>query len=183
MRAKLWYRTRRDGALLCAPFRVTGRGASSALSIISIGADTRIGALAWFSLVEQTARVSIGARCTIGTQLGISVRQSITIGDGTGIGDRSMIMDHAHDQGAYIQRAVESGERPEFSWEVTEPQPVVIGNGVHIGVNVVISPGVHIGDGAIVGAGSVVTRSVEPYTVVAGVPARPMRSSIPEDGT
>jgi acetyltransferase-like isoleucine patch superfamily enzyme len=41
-----------------------------------------------------------------------------------------------------------------------------------IGVNAVILPGITIGRGAIVGAGSVVTADVEPFTIVAGVPAR-----------
>lgn len=182
MRWKLWRRTRRNGALLCAPFRITGRAADRALEVISIGEGTRIGSLTWFSLVSPDARIEIGKNCTFGTMLGFTVRERIEIGDGSAIGDRTMIMDHAHDHRPYLERAVETGDRPSFSWEVTEPQPVVIGNGVHIGVNVVISPGVHIGDGSIVGAGSVVTKSVEPYTVVAGVPARPVRSSLPEDG-
>lgn len=148
--------------------------------MIEIGAGTRIGPLAWFSLVERGARIGIGRDCTIGSQLSITVRSSVTIGDGSAIGDRTLVMDHAHDHLPYLEKAVKDGKPPAFGWELTEPEPVVIGNGVHIGVNVVISPGVHIGDGAIVGAASVVTRSVEPYTVVAGVPARPMRSALPD---
>jgi virginiamycin A acetyltransferase len=46
-----------------------------------------------------------------------------------------------------------------------------IGNDVWIGTNVIILSGVKIGDGAIIGAGSVVTKEVQPYSVVAGVPA------------
>lgn len=178
MRAKLWWRTRRTPALLCAPFRITGSGARRALSIIEIGEGTRIGPGAWFSLVDRDARLVIGRNCTLGSMVSISVRGSVTIGDGTGIGDRTIVMDHAHDHRPYLERAVATGERPEFGWEVTDPEPVVIGNGIHIGVNVVISPGVHVGDGAVIGASSVVTRSVEPYTVVAGVPARPLRSAL-----
>ncbi|MFN8258886.1 MAG: DapH/DapD/GlmU-related protein [Bacteroidales bacterium] len=48
---------------------------------------------------------------------------------------------------------------------------IIIGDDVWLGANVVVLPGVNIGNGAIVGAGSVVTKNVEPYTVVAGVPA------------
>ena len=48
----------------------------------------------------------------------------------------------------------------------------VIGNDVWIGQNAVILPGVNIGDGAIIGANSVVGSNVEPYTVVAGNPAK-----------
>lgn len=51
----------------------------------------------------------------------------------------------------------------------------VIGNDVWIGQNAVILPGAHIGDGAIIGANSVVGGSIEPYTIVAGNPARLLR--------
>lgn len=51
----------------------------------------------------------------------------------------------------------------------------VVGNDVWIGYQSVIMPGVTIGDGAIIAAGSVVTADVEPYTVVGGNPARPIK--------
>lgn len=51
-------------------------------------------------------------------------------------------------------------------------EKVYIGNDVWIAANVMIMPGVSIGDGAVVAAGSVVTKNVEPYSVVGGVPAR-----------
>jgi acetyltransferase-like isoleucine patch superfamily enzyme len=50
-----------------------------------------------------------------------------------------------------------------------------VGAWADIGVNAVILPGVTIGRGAIVGAGAVVTDDVEPFSVVAGVPARFVR--------
>jgi virginiamycin A acetyltransferase len=51
----------------------------------------------------------------------------------------------------------------------------VIGNDVWIGQNATILPGVHIGDGVIIGANSTVGNDVEPYTIVAGNPAKPIR--------
>ena len=51
-------------------------------------------------------------------------------------------------------------------------QEVVIGNDVWIGANVIILPNVHIGDGAVIAAGAVVTKDVDPYAVVGGVPAK-----------
>ena len=57
---------------------------------------------------------------------------------------------------------------------------IVIGNDVWIGGRATILRGVTIGDGAVVGAGAVVTRDVEPYTVVGGVPARPIKKRFPE---
>ena len=52
---------------------------------------------------------------------------------------------------------------------------IVLGNDVWIGFEAVILSGVHIGDGAIVGARAVVTKDVPPYTIVGGVPAKPIR--------
>lgn len=57
----------------------------------------------------------------------------------------------------------------------------VVGNDVWIGQNALILPGVHVGDGAIIGAGSVVGRDVEPYTIVAGNPARPVRKRFDDE--
>ena len=55
---------------------------------------------------------------------------------------------------------------------------VVIGNHVWIGAGATILKGVHIGDGAIIAAGAIVTHDVESNTVVAGVPARKIKSNI-----
>ena len=55
-------------------------------------------------------------------------------------------------------------------------KPVRVGDGADIGVNAVLLPGVTVGTGAIVGAGAVVTKDVAPYAIVAGVPAKFLRS-------
>ncbi|MGX8716749.1 MAG: CatB-related O-acetyltransferase, partial [bacterium] len=51
----------------------------------------------------------------------------------------------------------------------------IIGNDVWIGYNVTIMPGVHIGDGAIIGTNALVTKDVEPYSIVGGNPAKLIR--------
>ncbi|WP_370674175.1 DapH/DapD/GlmU-related protein [Pleomorphomonas sp. PLEO] len=58
---------------------------------------------------------------------------------------------------------------------------VRIGHDVWIGHGATILPGVSIGNGAVVGAGAVVSRSVPAYTIVAGVPARPLKRRFSED--
>lgn len=61
------------------------------------------------------------------------------------------------------------------------PKRVTIGHDVWIGRNVIVLPGVGIGHGAVIGAGSVVTRDVEPYAIVAGNPARLIRHRFAPD--
>lgn len=75
------------------------------------------------------------------------------------------------------------------TWEQTAPDKkdlplkgdTIIGNDVWIGQNVTILPGVQIGDGAIIGASSVVGSNVEPYTIVAGNPAKPIRKRFDDE--
>jgi virginiamycin A acetyltransferase len=59
---------------------------------------------------------------------------------------------------------------------------IVVGNDVWIGYEAVILSGVKIGDGAIIGTRAVVTKDVPPYTIVGGIPARPIKKRF-DDGT
>ena len=60
-------------------------------------------------------------------------------------------------------------------WPARTKGDVVIGHDVWIGMNALLLPGVTIGNGSVIAAGSVVTRDVAPYSIVAGVPARHVR--------
>lgn len=67
---------------------------------------------------------------------------------------------------------------PTFGQDINfdEYSPVTIGHDVWIGARAIILDGVNIGHGAVIGAGAVVTKDVPPYTIVAGVPAREVRT-------
>lgn len=110
-----------------------------------------------------------GQNITIGEQVFLNAgchfqdQGGITIGDGTLIGHNVVLATLNHNE--------DPARRDE-----TVPAPIVIGRHVRIGANATVTPGVTIGDGAIVAAGAVVTKDVPPNTVVAGVPARVLRS-------
>lgn len=101
--------------------------------------------------------VFVNSGCSFQDQGGISV------GDGSLIGHQVTIATINHDLD------------PENRGSMTF-RPVVIGKNVWIGDHASILPGVTIGDGSVVAAGAVVTKDVPPMTVVAGVPAKAIRT-------
>lgn len=102
--------------------------------------------------------ITIGRRSVINQQCCLDGRGGLTIGDHVNISPGVWILTDSHDM-----------HDPLFP-EVLAP--VTIRDHVWIGSRALILPGVTVGEGAVVAAGAVVTRDVEPYAVVAGVPAR-----------
>lgn len=94
--------------------------------------------------------------------------ESVIIGNDVLIGGRVYITDHDHVYDDPQLPAVQN-------WRV-KSKPVIIEKGAYLGEGAVILKGVTIGERAVVGANSVVTKDVPPYTIVAGVPARNIRS-------
>jgi acetyltransferase-like isoleucine patch superfamily enzyme len=111
-------------------------------------------------------RITIGDGTWIGQNCFFHGAGGLSIGKAVGIGPKVSVITSAHKDGDL--------ELPVLHHEI-EFKPVAICDGSDIGVGSVILPGVTIGEGAIVGAGSVVTRDVEPYSIVAGSPARLLR--------
>lgn len=107
-------------------------------------------------------QVELGKYCFLGRNCYLD--GSIIVGDYTMLAGNVSIIggDHSFDSPTVLMR--DSGRE---HWRTT-----VIGRDVWIGYGATILNGVQIGDGAIVAAGSVVTRAVAPYSIVAGSPAR-----------
>lgn len=110
--------------------------------------------------------LSVGNDCYLGRELFLDLQDEILIEDRVTISHRVMILTHT-----------DAGNSPLREQHLpTEQAPVTIRRGAYIGANVTILQGVEIGESSIVGAGAVVTRSVPAGTVVAGVPAREIKS-------
>jgi acetyltransferase-like isoleucine patch superfamily enzyme len=113
------------------------------------------------------ASLIIGRDVRLNYGVSIAATGSIRIGDRVRIGPYAMIIDTTfHD--------------PHDRSKVPEPQPIVIEDDVWIGAKASILPGVRIGRGAIIGVSAVVSANVEPFTVVAGNPARAVKKLEPD---
>ena len=93
----------------------------------------------------------------------------ITLGKAVGIGPWVKILTSVHKE--------EELSKP-ILFNDLEFGEVIVGDGCDIGIGSIILPGAKIGEGSIVGAGSVVTKDIPPYSVVAGNPAKSLRKRI-----
>jgi acetyltransferase-like isoleucine patch superfamily enzyme len=113
---------------------------------------------------------TVGEGTWIGAFTLIDGSGGLTIGKGCDISSGVHIYTHSS-----ARRCVSARAHP-----AVDKAPVVIGDCVFIGANAVVNMGVNIGSHAVVGAGAVVTRDVPAYTVVVGVPARPVARVVVE---
>lgn len=131
-----------------------------------IGDNTKIGT---FVEIQKGAR--IGANCKI--QSHTFICEGVTVEDDCFIGHNVTFINDR-----FPRATAEGGSlQTEEDWAVV---PTLIKRGASIGSSATLLCGITIGEGAIVGAGSVVTKDVEPYTIVAGNPARKLRKVEPK---
>jgi acetyltransferase-like isoleucine patch superfamily enzyme len=127
-------------------------------------------------------KITIGRSCYVGEQTRVWAAELVQIGDRVLIAHLTSILDNLTHPLDPVER------RRQFEAIITTghpedvdlgARPVRIGDDAWIGCSCVILRGVTIGEGAVVGAGSVVTKDVPPWTLVAGNPARAVRALDP----
>ena len=178
-RAKLAYRTARvlspprpsefgafgDRSVVVPPCRV------STPECIFIGDDVVILEHAWLSVVRAFDDITPHLDIRNGTRIGrfssIGCVGSITIHENVLTADFLFVGDSYH--------RYDILEQPVVDQPMTQPKPVEIGPGSFLGIRATVLAGVTIGEHAYVGAGSVVTKDVPDYAIVAGNPAEIVR--------
>jgi acetyltransferase-like isoleucine patch superfamily enzyme len=161
---------------------------------VEVGAASRVN---WFRLRARNGRVTIGhgsiVNCRVDfdspggvveignrSYIGAShlvCHTRISIGDDSIISWGVTVVDHDSHALDWERRRhdVSSWMKGEKDWSSVTVKPVRIGDRTWVGFGAVILKGVTVGEGSIIGAHAVVTRDVDPYTVVAGNPARVVR--------
>jgi acetyltransferase-like isoleucine patch superfamily enzyme len=125
-----------------------------------VGDDCTVGAF-----VEIQRGAVVGSRCKISSHS--FVCDGVTIEDECFIGHGVMFTNDRHPRSTNPDGTIQG----DSDWQLV---PTVVRRRASIGSNATIVCGVEIGEGALVAAGAVVTQDVPPFTVVAGVPARPV---------
>ena len=127
-----------------------------------MGDETKIGAF-----VEIQKNAIVGKRCKISSHTFIC--EGVTIEDNVFVGHSVTFINDSYPRST----TADGGLQTEADWKV---ERTVVKKGASIGSGATILSNISIGENAIVGAGSVVTKDVPPNTIVAGNPARVLRS-------
>lgn len=145
------------------------RGSRIGLILKRFGAQVGPGCVFESQLIVHRARKSyanltLGVECYVGQLVFLDIGERIDIGDHVTISAGVMILTHT-----------DVGKSPLSICYPPEARAVHIMDGGYIGAGAVILQGVRIGECSVIAAGAVVTADVEPYSVVGGVPSRPLK--------
>ena len=139
-----------------------------------VGKNTKIGANAHFIIYPESKGIFIGEESLVNTNCNLYSMEKISIGNRVLISYNVSIFDNnshplkMEDRAKHIQNPADNSR--------VERAEVTIEDDVWVGCNSVILKGVTIGKGSIIAAGSVVTASVQPFSIIGGAPAKVIKS-------
>lgn len=170
-------------ALYPKPWAMAELGSGSAVMLprrvqgarhIHVGRDVIIQAHGWLAAFERwgvqvfSPRIDIGDHTRIGRHAIITAVEAVSIGEGCLLSEQVFISDHVHQ--------TLPGPVPPTRQPLVPAGPVHIGRHCFLGIRTVVMGGVTLGDCCVVGANSVVTHSFPAGSVIAGAPARLLRT-------
>lgn len=130
-------------------------------------------------ILQSNGLCKLGKYVKIGNSTTIQCVNKVDIGDYTIVADNVVITDnnnHPISPSYRREWAVKYSESSLSLWKHSVSKPTIIEQNVWIGANSRICKGVRIGEGSIVAAGSIVTKDVPPFSIVAGNPARVVKT-------
>ena len=135
----------------------------------SVFCDVVVGDYSYFAGYNQVFYADIGKFCSVASYARINTTNHPTY-------DR--IAQHHF---TYRSKRFGFGDNDEEFFTRRKDRIVTIGNDVWIGHNAIIMPGVSVGNGAVIGAGAIVIKDVEPYSIVVGVPSKMINKRFSDD--
>jgi putative colanic acid biosynthesis acetyltransferase WcaF len=133
-----------------------------------VGRRTVLHDVRFFNLYRRgLAGLEIGDDCFVGDECLLDLAEGVRLESQVTLAERVLVLTHTN---------VGYRDHPLQAHFPAMAAPVVVEAGSFLGANVTVLPGVRLGAQSFVAAGSVVTKDVPPRTVVAGVPARPVRA-------
>jgi acetyltransferase-like isoleucine patch superfamily enzyme len=169
-----WGRAARFAAMTLAmlPYRVAlvppVRAAWLRVLGARIGSRVVLHDVRFFNLYRRgLGGLTLGDECFLGDECLLDLAEEIVLGPQVTLAERVLILTHTN---------VGYRDHPLQRHFPASASPVRIEGGSFVGANATLLPGITIGAGSFVAAGAVVTASVPPRTLVAGVPARPVRA-------
>jgi acetyltransferase-like isoleucine patch superfamily enzyme len=154
---------------------------------ISFGRNVYARSNLWLEAVVRyrgqqfTPAIEIGDNVSFSDSVHVTCIHSIILKKGILMGSRVYISDHNH--GIYKGVGQSHPSEPPADRQLGGGGPVIIGENVWIGDNAVLLGPLVIGDGAVIASNSVVKHDVAPHTIVAGIPARPVKRFDEATGT
>ncbi len=169
---------RRDARVARGPNTVvTGAVEFRRPGSVAIGADCTIGAKIYVNTEKAEVRigdnVSIGGGTIIESAVGIAIHSDVLISYQCILQDSN---NHSLRLSERIHDNLNWNRRGQHDWRLPVSAPVVVGRGCWIGARAIILKGVRLGEGCVVGAGSVVTKSFPAWSILAGNPAKWIRT-------
>jgi lipopolysaccharide O-acetyltransferase len=166
-----------NGIFLSPPYFIRGHRYIRIGRNFVAGRGLRLEVLDKYNGIQFAPELRIGNRVSINDYVHIACINKISIGNNVLMASKIFISDHNHGYYSSLKEHLhESPDIPPIDRLLSQHDSVTIEDNVWVGEFVSILPGVTIGKGSVIACNSVVTRDIPPYSIAAGIPAKPIKT-------